>query len=110
MLAADLKKIPFLSAVPEADLEPWAAAATRREAERRQTLVEAGEPEPALYLVNRGLVILCLESRSGETRMTGLVDSSQCFNIQCLHPRVPASESAHALTDAEVIAVPGETV
>src|SRR5437762_424819 len=110
MLAADLKKIPFLASVPEADLEPWAAVASRREAERRQTLVHTGEAEPSLFLVSRGLVILCLEARNGETRMTGIVDSSQCFNIQCLHPGVHAAESAHALTDAEVIAIPGEQV
>lgn len=110
MLVADLKKIPFLSSIPEAELEPWAAVATPREAERRQTIVQAGEAESSLYLVSRGLIILCLESRTGETRMTGLADSSQCFNIQCLHPGVKAAESAHALTDAEVIGIPGEQV
>lgn len=110
MVAADLKQIPFLSSVPEPELELWAAAAERREVPRRQTLVEAGEEDLNLFLVARGIVMLCMESRSGETRMTGLVDPTQCFNIQCLHPGVKATESAHALTDAEVVAVPGSEV
>jgi CRP-like cAMP-binding protein len=110
MVAADLKRIPFLAAVPEAELEPWTGVATRHEVQRRQTLVHPGESELSLFLMQRGLVILCLESRSGETRMTGIVDPSQCFNIQCLHPGARATESANALTDAEVIAIPGSDV
>jgi len=54
------------------------------------------------------VVILCLESKTEETRMTGLVDSTQCFNIQCLHPGSRPVESAHALTDAEVVTIPGD--
>ena len=108
MLAADLKLIPFLSAIPESELEPWASVATRREAPRRETIVSSGEEDLCLFLVARGMVMLCLESKSGETRMTGLVDPTQCFNIQCLHPGVRATEAAHALTDTEVIAIPGE--
>lgn len=108
MLVADLKKIPFLSAVPEAELEPWGPVASRFAVERRQTLVSAGDSDPSLFLLTRGLVILCIESKSGETRMTGIVDASQCFSIQCLHPAVRAAESAHALTDAEVVAIPGQ--
>jgi len=107
MVASDLKRIPFLSVVPEAELEPWAAVATRHEVERRQTLVSPGDRDLTLFLLTRGLVMLCLESKSGETRMTGIADPSQCFNIQCLHPGVLAAESVVALTDAEVIAIPG---
>ena len=110
MLAAELKQIPFLSAVPEEELEKWAGVATRHEVPRRQTLVSPGESDLSLFLLERGLVMLCLESRTGETRMTGIVDPTQCFNIQCLHPGVRATESAHALTDAEVIAIPGTEV
>jgi CRP-like cAMP-binding protein len=110
MLAADLKQIPFLSAVPESELEEWAAVATRHEVPRRQTLVSPGETDLSLFMLVRGLVMLCLESKDGETRMTGIVDPSQCFNIQCLHPGVHATEAAHALTDAEVISIPGPTV
>lgn len=107
MLAADLKQIPFLSAVPEEELEDWARVATLQEVARRQTLVLPGERELSLCLLRRGLVMLCLQSREGETRMTGIVDPSQAFNIQCLHPGVAATEAAHALTDAEVISIPG---
>lgn len=107
MLAADLAKIAFMAKVPEAELEPWAAVAERFEVERRRTLVRPGDEDLCLYLVERGFIMLCLESKIGETRMTGLVDSSQCFNIQCLHPGVAATESAHALTEAEVVAIPG---
>jgi CRP-like cAMP-binding protein len=82
--------------------------ATRFQVERRQTLVTPGESNLSLFMLTRGLIMLCLESRTEETRMTGIIDSSQCFNIQCLHPGVHATESAHALTDAEVIAIPGE--
>jgi CRP-like cAMP-binding protein len=108
MHAADLKQIPFLAAVPESELEPWAAVATRREAVRRETLVASGEGDLSLFLVARGMVMLCLESKTGETRMTGLVDPTQCFNIQCLHPGVRATESANCLTDAEVVCIPGK--
>lgn len=108
MLAADLKRIPFLAGVPETELEPWAEVAVRQPVARRQTLVTAGDPGPGLFLVARGLVILCIETRTGETRMTALVDPSQCFNVQCLHPRARAVESAHALTDAEVVVIPAE--
>jgi CRP/FNR family cyclic AMP-dependent transcriptional regulator len=107
MTAAELKRIPFLASVPEAELEPLAAASVRQEVQRRQTLVNLGEANLSLFFVVRGLVMLCLESRTGETRMTGIVDPSQCFNIQCLHPQVHAAESVVALTDAEVICVPG---
>ena len=107
MLAADLRQIPFLSAIPEDQLEPWAKVATVQEVTRRQTLVLPGERELSLCLLRRGLVMLCLQSREGETRMTGIVDPTQCFNIQCLHPGVAATEAAHALTDAEVISIPG---
>ena len=107
MVVADLKQIPFLSSVPEEELEAWIPSAERRQVGRRQTLVEPGEPDLCLFLVARGIVMLCMESRTGETRMTGLVDPTQCFNIQCLHPAVKSTESAHALTDAEVIAIPG---
>jgi CRP-like cAMP-binding protein len=108
MQVAELKQIPFLAGAPEAELEPWAAVAARRAAPRRETLVSPGDQDLALFLVARGMVMLCLESKSGETRMTGLVDPSQCFNIQCLHPGVRATESAHCLTDAEVIVIPGQ--
>ena len=107
MLAADLKQIPFLSAVPEEELEDWARVATLQEVARRHTLVLPGERELSLCLLRRGLVMLCLQSREGETRMTGIVDPSQAFNIQCLHPGVAATEAAHALTDAEVVSIPG---
>jgi CRP-like cAMP-binding protein len=107
MLASDLKQIPFLSAVPEEELQPWARVATRQEVARRQTLVSPGESNLSLYLLSRGLVMLCLKSREGETRMTGIVDPSQCFNIQCLHPGVGATESANALTESEIVIVPG---
>jgi CRP-like cAMP-binding protein len=107
MLAADLKRIPFLKAVPEAELEPWAAVATSREVERRGNLVKPGEEHLDLFMLTRGIVILCLEARNGETRMTGLVDPTQCFNIQCLHPGVHATEAANALTDVEVVIIPG---
>jgi len=107
MLAADLRLIPFLCGVSEEELEPWASVASRYEVERRQTLVTPGETNLSLFLLTRGLVMLCLESRTEETRMTGIVDPRQCFNIQCLHPGVRATESAHALTDAEVVAIPG---
>lgn len=110
MLAADLKQIPFLSAVPEAELEPWAQVATVEEVPRRQTLVQPGERELCLCLLRRGLVMLCLQSKEGETRMTGIVDPTQCFNIQCLHPAVAATEAVHALTDAEVVSIPGAAV
>jgi CRP-like cAMP-binding protein len=108
MLAPDLKQIPFLSSVPEHELEPWAPVASRYTVERRQTLVTPGETDLSLFFLTRGLVMLCLESRTEETRMTGIIDPAQCFNIQCLHPGVRAVEAAHALTDAEVVAVPGE--
>lgn len=108
MLAADLKRIAFLARVPEAELEPWAAVATSLAVERRQSLVAPGDGQLSLYLVVSGLVMLCLDSRIGETRMTGIVDSSQCFNIQSLHPGVRATEYACALTDVELVSVPGE--
>jgi CRP-like cAMP-binding protein len=104
----ELKQIAFLAAVPEAELEPWSSVARKREAARRETLVSTGECLESLMLLARGMVMLCLESKTGETRMTGLVDPSQCFNIQCLHPGVRATESAHCLTDAEIVEIPGE--
>jgi CRP/FNR family transcriptional regulator, cyclic AMP receptor protein len=107
MLAADLKRIPFLSAVPESELGPWAREAEPLEVPRRETVVSPGEPDLALFLVARGLVMLCLEARTGETRMTGIVDPTQCFNIECLHPGVRAAESAVALTDVELVCIPG---
>jgi CRP/FNR family transcriptional regulator, cyclic AMP receptor protein len=108
MLPAELKRIPFLAAVPESELEAWAAVAARHEAERRQTLVNPGEENLSLFLLERGLVMLCLQSKSGETRMTGIADPTQCFNIQSLHPGVRATEAAHALTDATAISIPGD--
>ncbi|HEU4754565.1 MAG TPA: Crp/Fnr family transcriptional regulator [Armatimonadota bacterium] len=108
MTVAELKQIPFLATVPDAELEDWGPAATKREAARRETLVSAGEAVQSLFLVTRGMVMLCLESKSGETRMTGLVDSTQCFNIQCLHPKAHATESAHSLTDSEVVEIPAK--
>lgn len=107
MLAADLKQIPFLSAIPEEELEPWAEVASVEEVPRRQTLTLPGDRELALCLLRRGLVMLCLQSREGETRMTGIVDPTQCFNIQCLHPGVGSTEAAHSLTDAEIVSIPG---
>ncbi len=108
MQAAELKQIPFLSGVPEEELEAWAGVAERYPVERRQSLVVPGETNLSLFMLTRGLVMLCLESRTEETRMTGIIDPTQCFNIQCLHPGVRAIEAAHALTEAEVVAVPGE--
>jgi CRP-like cAMP-binding protein len=108
MQAADLKRIPFLSTVPEAELEPWAPLATVSTVQPRATLVSPGDAIQSLFLLTRGFVMLCLQSRTGETRMTGIIDPSQCFNIQCLHPAVKATEAAHALTLAEVVSIPGE--
>ncbi|MFN3651726.1 MAG: Crp/Fnr family transcriptional regulator [Armatimonadota bacterium] len=108
MTAAELKQIPFLSPIPEAELEPWAGVARRQQVERRETLVSPGDRDLSLFLLTRGIVVLCIEARTGETRMTGLIDASQCFNIQCLHPGAHAPESAHALTEAEVVEIPGE--
>lgn len=110
MEPSELKQIAFLNPVPESELTAWAEVAARESVERRQTLVSRGDQVRSLYLVSQGLIMLCLESRSAETRMTGIVDPSQCFNIQCLHPEVRALESVHALTDAEVISIPGEVV
>jgi CRP-like cAMP-binding protein len=108
MLAAELKQIPFLAGVPEDELEPWAKVATAQEVARRETLTLPGDRDSSLCLLRRGLVMLCLQSREGETRMTGIVDPTQCFNIQCLHPGVAATEAAHSLTDVEVVSIPGD--
>jgi CRP-like cAMP-binding protein len=110
MQAADLKQIPFLSAVPVEELEPWAAAAREERVTRRESLVEPGDDLDWLYLVQQGLVMLCLQTRSEESRMTAIVDPTQCFNIQCLHPKAKATEAANALTDSELIAIPGHVV
>lgn len=110
MHAADLNQIPFLSAVPVEELEPWAAAAHVLNVARRETLVTPGDDLHSLYLVRQGLVILCLATKSEETRLTAIVDPTQCFNIQCLHPLAKATESAHALTDSELVAIPGTLV
>lgn len=107
MQAADLKRIPFLSAVPEEELEPWTAVATRAQVERRDTLTASGDADLPLGLLGRGLVILCVASNLDETRMTGIVGPSQCFNIECLHPQARATQSAYALTAAEVVLIPG---
>jgi CRP-like cAMP-binding protein len=107
MLASDLKKISFLSLVPVEELEPWASVAAFQTVEKRETLMVPGDRDMPLFLLQRGLVMLCLESRGGETRMTGIADPSQCFNIQCLHPAVGSPEGAHALTAAEIVAIPG---
>lgn len=107
MDAAALMSIPFLVGVPEAELTAWAAAAESRVLERRRTVVNSGEAHPDLFLVRSGLVLLCLETRAGDTRMTAIAGPEQCFNLQCLHPNARATESAHALTDAEVVAIPG---
>jgi CRP/FNR family cyclic AMP-dependent transcriptional regulator len=108
MLASELKRIPFLSPVPEAELEQWADVAVVSQVEKRQTLVSPGDKNLSLLLLTRGLVMICLESKTGETRMTGIADPNQCLNIQCLHPRVHSPESVIALTDAEIVSVPGE--
>ncbi len=110
MEAAELKRIPFLSAVPLEELEPWAAVATSTQVERRDSLTVSGDGDLSLGLLTRGLVVLCVASFADETRMTGIVDPAQCFNIECLHPRARATQSAYALTAAEVIHVPGEDV
>lgn len=110
MQAAELTQIPFLSAVPEEELGDWASAARLEHVSRRETLVTPGDELQSLYLVRQGLVILCLATKSEETRLTAIVDPSQCFNIQCLHPQARATESAHALTDSELITIPGELV
>jgi len=110
MLAADLKQIPFLNAVPEEELEAWAAVAKHWNVSRRETLVTPGDEIHSLCLVQQGLVMLCLETKSEESRMTAIVDPTQCFNIQCLHPKAKATESAHALTDSELVTVPGPEV
>lgn len=107
MQAADLKRIPFLSTVPEEELEGWAAVANRTQVERRDTLTASGDTDLPLGLLIRGLVILCVASNLDETRMTGIVDPSQCFNIECLHPQARATQSAYALTAAEVVLIPG---
>jgi CRP-like cAMP-binding protein len=110
MEAADLTQIPFLSAVPEEELESWAAVARIENVSRRQTLVMPGDELQSLYLIRQGLVILCLATKADETRLTAIVDPNQCFNIQCLHPQAKATESAHALTDSELVAIPGNVV
>ena len=69
MQAADLNKIPFLSVVPESELEAWAPLATVSTAQPRETLAVPGDPIDTLCLLARGLVMLCLQSRNGETRM-----------------------------------------
>jgi CRP-like cAMP-binding protein len=107
MNVAEFQQIPFLSGIPSQELEPWAKVASRFLLERRQTLVASGEAARSLFLVARGVVALELRTRNGDTRLTGIVDPRQCFNIQCLHPEVRVAETAYALLESEVIAIPG---
>lgn len=108
MEVAELQQIPFLNGIPTRELEPWAKVASRFLVERRQTLVASGEAARSLFLLTRGVLALELRTRSGDTRLTGIVDSRQCFNVQCLHPEVRVAETAYALQEADVIAIPGD--
>ena len=108
MDVAELQQIPFLNGIPARELEAWAKVASQFQVERRQTLVASGEAARSLFLLARGVVALELHTRSNDTRLTGIIDPSQCFNIQCLHPEVRIAETAYALQESEVVAIPGE--
>lgn len=106
MTVEELRKIPFLSAVPPDELQPWAATAQPFRVQRRSNLVTAGDDASMLYLVSAGMVVLCLETREGEMRMSGLVGPGQCVGLECLHPTARATHYVCALTDVEGAAVP----
>lgn len=103
--ADDLKQLEFLRAIPEDELEAWAQVALAVRTPRRTNLITAGEEARALYLIRGGIVLLCLETRDGETRMSGLAGPGQCFGLEVLHPTARATHFVCALTEVEAIAI-----
>lgn len=111
MLVSQLKQCAFLSAVPDTELETWAAAAVEEEPlVRRGTRPIPADHQHDLFLLTRGVVVTMRTSRSGVARGTGIVGPDGCVNIQCLFPIPMAPESLLALADTGLIRVPGGAV
>jgi len=109
MHANQLKQVPFVSAVPEKELEPWARAATPVEGiPRRGVWTIPDQQQHDLFLLAQGVAVATRATRDGLTRATQVVDPTGCLNVQCLFPRPLGAETVLALAETELIRIPGD--
>jgi CRP-like cAMP-binding protein len=89
-----------LEQLAQAALPDWdaiARATTVRQLRAGETLFHAGERQPRVFVVNRGLIKMVYETAGGDAWVKGFVPAGMCFaSLTALHPGGVTSYAALA--------------
>ena len=108
--AVFLAGLPLFKAFDAATLARLAAATTRRELKRGETLFRKGDPASGMYVVVYGEVKLIATTPARGPRLSGIVGPRRTFGEPVMFLERPALVDAQAASDTLVLHVPKDAV
>lgn len=100
---AALRNVPFLTVLPDAELERLAAQARPRRFRAGDTIFHREDPGSTLYIIERGRVKLVLASPEGREVTVGLLGPGDFFGELALLDGGPRSASVVALEPLDAL-------
>lgn len=100
-----LRRVPFLAALPEADLEALARRAVRRQVRRGEMVFQKDDPGDCAYIIDNGAVRIYLPSQQGSDLTLAVLGPGDFFGDLSLLDGQPRSASAAALDDTSLTTI-----
>ncbi|MEK6222807.1 MAG: Crp/Fnr family transcriptional regulator [Chloroflexota bacterium] len=103
-----LKKIPYFSNIPSADLEDIAGTAVKKTYAADDVVFWEGDPSTGLYVIEDGWFKIIKISPNGREQVIKFVGPEEAFNALSLFANIPNPATAMALESATVWLIPNE--
>lgn len=100
-----LRNVPLFSALPDEQLSLLARAAGRKSFPHNATVISAGDPSDALYLVVAGRLKVMMSDEEGREVILAILSAGECFGEMSVIDDAPRSATVTAIDPCELVVI-----
>ena len=100
-----LRNVPLFAAMPDEQLSLLARAAGRKSFAHNATVISAGDPSDALYLVVSGRLKVMMSDEEGREVILAILSAGEYFGEMSLIDDAPRSASVTAIEPCELVMI-----
>lgn len=100
-----LRNVPLFSTLPDEQLSLLARAAGRKSFPNNATVISAGDPSDALYMVVSGRLKVMMSDEEGREVILAILSAGECFGEMSLIDDAPRSATVVTIEPCELVTI-----